>query len=425
MGTPATADPVLPSGGSTPAQRLQAVRDSLAKPAADILALGGERTRLIDALLGTVLLYAYLLPGPIAAGIVAMALLIGLSITRRPRYDLGPLGWAVGALFLAVAYAVMISLSGPDLSLFGWEQRAARLVAVIVFATALVTGRIHYPSIIRGVGVGLVANALLFYAGIAPAPYGSALSGYLLDKNQAGLAYAVIGILLVGVLRHRWEHLAVLGLFGALIWQTGSRTSLAALACGVIWFLARPRLAPVYRLGLGALMAYGLTFVEENYAQAGEFADRVGSDQLRERINEAASLKLQAAPWWGQGLGEAWVPLPQGNFLFHNSYWALLLEGGWFYACTFVGLMVLIGIRPFRRGAPPSALALSAEAGAVTTLVCALSLGEVFGATAGMLVMAAGFIGYLQSEALRGRLADAASEPAPGPRPAARATGAG
>lgn len=425
MGTPATADPVLPSGGSTPAQRLQAVRDSLAKPAADILALGTERTRVIDALLGTVLLYAYLLPGAIAVGLFAMALLIGLSITRRPRYDLGPLGWAVGGLFLAVAYAVVISVSGPDLSLFGWEQRAVRLVGVILFTTALVSGRLHYPSIVRGIGVGLVGNAVLFYAGLAPAPYGSALSGYLLDKNQAGLAHAVIGVLLLGVLHRRWERLAVLALFSALIWQTGSRTSLAALTCGVIWFLARPHLAPIYRLGLGGLLAYGLTFVEENYAQAGEFADRVGSDQLRERINAASSLKLQDAPWWGQGLGEAWVPLAQGNFLFHNSYWALLLEGGWLYAAVFVGMLVLIGIRPFTRAAPPSVLALSAEAGAVTTLVCALSLGEVFGATAGMLVMAAGFIGYLQTAAVRERSGDAGldpdlRDPAPGRSPGTR-----
>jgi hypothetical protein len=398
MGTPATVEPALPSGESTPAQRLQAVRDSLVKPAADILALGTERTRLVDALLGTTLLYAYLLPGvgAFSVGLGSMALLIGLSVTRRPRFALDAIGWVVAGMLLAVGYAVLISMSSPDESFNGWPQRALRLVGVILFLASLVSGRVHYPSVIRGVGIGLVANAVLFYAGVAPAPYGSALSGYLLDKNQAGLASAVVGVLLLGVVGRRRERVVVLAVATLLVWETGSRTSLAALGCGVLWFVARPYLAPAARFATAAAMAYGLTFVQENYAQAGEFRNRAGSDLLRERIDELSAVKVQAAPWWGQGLGEAWVPLDQGNFFFHNAYWSLLVEGGWPYLIALVAPLVLINIRPFRRGAPPSALALSAEAGAIVVIVCALRLGEVFGATAAMVTLAAGCIGYLQ-----------------------------
>lgn len=405
MGTPATADPAPAPGAEPRVHQLHSVGDFLVKPAADILVLGAERTRVIDALLGTTLLYAYLLPGigAFSVGLGSMALLIGLSVTRRPRFPLGPLGWVVAGLLVAVGYVVLISMSSPDESFNGWPQRALRLVGVILFLASLVSGRIHYPSVVRGLGLGLVANAVLFYAGVAPAPYGSALSGYLLDKNQAGLACAVVGVLLLGVVGRRKDRLVVLAVATLLVWETGSRTSLAALACGVVWFVARPYLAPAARFATAAVMAYGLTFVQENYAHAGEFRDRVGSDLLRQRIDELSAVKVQAAPWWGQGLGEAWVPLEQGDFFFHNAYWSLLVEGGWPYLVALVAPLVLINIRPFHRGAPPSELALSAEAGAIVVIVCALRLGEVFGATAAMVTLAAGCIGYLQSAELMRR----------------------
>ena len=47
--------------------------------------------------------------------------------------------------------------------------------------------------------VGLLGNAVLFFAGVAPARTGRCITGFLLDKNQAGLAYAVVGVLLLGL----------------------------------------------------------------------------------------------------------------------------------------------------------------------------------------------------------------------------------
>ncbi len=45
--------------------------------------------------------------------------------------------------------------------------------------------------------------------------------------------------------------------------------------------------------------------------------------------------------------------------------------------------------------------ARSAEAANLAVLVCALRLGEVFGATTAMIALAAGLIGYLQAESAR------------------------
>ena len=365
-----------------------------------------EPTRLLDFALGVVVLVASLVPGAPASlpiGLVAVAGLVALSVTRRPTRSLaGGLGWFPGLAAVLILYVVVISLIGPDESRFGWPQRAMRLALVVTAMVFIVSGRVHYPSLVRGMAAGLLANAVLFFAGVAPAPYGTLLSGYLLDKNQAGLAYTVTGLLLLGVTTSRRHQVAVVVVTSALVWTTGSRTSLAALASALVWFALRPKLGVVARAGLAAALAVAIPFVQENYSQLGRFADRVGTDWFRERIDEASRLKLDQAPWYGQGLGEAWISLSDGaTYFFHNSYWAVLVEGGWVYLVAVLVAHVWYGMRPLRSAPPPTRLALSGEAANLAVLICALRLGEVFGATTALVALAAGLIGYLQAESLR------------------------
>ena len=362
------------------------------------------------------------MPGSLPVGVLALAALTALGLTRRPTRSLAHLRWLPWAAAGLVAYLVLVSVSGPDQSLFGWQQRAVRLVLVLTVLVMMVSGRLHFPSMVRGMALALVANAVLFYAGVAPAPYGRYLSGYLNDKNQAGLAYAVVGILLLGVTRSRWRQAAVVVMTAGLVWGTGSRTSLAALACALVWFALRPYLAPVQRLLLGGVFAIALPFVQENYGQSGEFADRVGTDWFRARIDAASAAKLDQAPWYGQGLGDAWIRLSDGaTYFFHNSYWSLLIEGGWIYLLAVLVLTVWFGIRPLRAGAPPSLFARSAEAANVAVLICALRLGEVFGATTASVALAAGLIGYLQAESVG---ADTGADPGDGEAGAGAGQGA-
>ncbi|HET7821214.1 MAG TPA: hypothetical protein VFL10_06780 [Ornithinibacter sp.] len=375
-------------------------------PAAPVVPdLGAEPTRFADFVLGAVALFAVPIPrapGGFLVGQVALAGLIALSITRRPSRSLAGLKWLPWAAVAMLGYLVLISISGPDLSLFGWPKRALRLALVLTALLVVVTGRIHYPSVVRGMAVGLLGNAVLFYAGVAPAPYGRLLSGFLLDKNQAGLAYTVVGVLLLGLTSDRRRQVAVVIATSGLVWATGSRTSMAALACALVWFALRPRMNVAWRLVLASGLAVALPFVQEKYGQAGEFADRVGTDWFRARIDAASSAKLDQAPWQGQGLGEAWVNLPDGaTYFFHNSYWALLIEGGWVYLLAVLVLTVWFCMRPLRAGPPPSLVARSGEAANLAVLICALRLGEVFGATTASIAIAAGLIGYLQAESLR------------------------
>lgn len=400
---------------TTPTPDAVAPPDGAPHPTIDA-GLEDEPTRLLDFALGGIALFPVLVPGvpgSLPVGVLALTALAALGLTRRPTRSLASLSWLPWVAAVLVAYLALVSVSGPDLSLFGWQQRAVRLVLVFTVLVMMVTGRLHYPSMVRGMALALVANAVLFFAGVAPAPYGQLLSGYLLDKNQAGLAYTVVGLLLLGVTPSRWRQVGLLVATGALVWTTGSRTSLAALACALVWYALRPRLVPALRLALGGAFALALPLVQERYGQAGEFADRVGTDWFRARIDAASSAKLGQAPWYGQGLGDAWITLPDGaTYFFHNSYWALLIEGGWVYLLAVLVATVWFGIRPLRPGPPPSLLARSAEAANVAVLICALRLGEVFGATTASLALAAGLIGYLQAESVAGgRPGDGAEPP--------------
>jgi O-antigen ligase len=375
--------------------------------------IGAEETRFAEFVLGAVALVALPVPGApggFLVGQVAVLALVGLSVFRHPTRSLQPLRWLPYAAAALLGYLVLVSVTGPDVSLFGWPKRALRLALVLTALLVMVSGRVHFPSLVRGMAVGLLGNAVLFFAGVAPAPYGGFLSGYLLDKNQAGLAYTVVGILLVGVTTDRRRQVAVLAVTSALVWTTGSRTSLAALACALAWFVLRPRLNVPGRLALAGVFALVLPFVEERYAQVGQFADRVGSDEFRARIDAASLAKLDHAPWHGQGLGEAWVMLADGKtYFFHNSYWAMLVEGGWVYLVAMLVGTVWFGIRPLRPGPPPTLFARSAEAANLAVLVCALRLGEVFGATTAVVALAAGLIAYLQAVPVESTAADPAT----------------
>ena len=358
-------------------------------------------TRILEFAIGAFALIAYqpsFVPPFLSVGLIAMAFAVAVAATRKPERDTQRLSGYVSAMVAVGVYLVLLSALTPDTSLYGWPKRLARLTLVALFALSLVSGRLHFESVVRGMGFGLLVNAALFFAGIAPANYGRFLSGYLLDKNVAGLAYAAIGVLLLGVIKSRHLRWAVIVGTAALVWTTGSRTALAALVCGLLWWLLRNRLGVLGRFGLAAIMAWGVTFVTENYARAGEFSDRVGTDWFRARIDAASRVKLDLTPWYGSGLGDAYVKLEDNTLLFHNSYWSVLVEGGWVFFVVLLFGHVWLSIGPFRTGPPPSALALGAEAANVTVLVCALRLGEVFSATVAMTCLAGGLIGYLESQ---------------------------
>ena len=316
---------------------------------------------------------------PIPFNQVVMVGIILLAITRRPQVELGRLQLLVPLLVVGLFYIGMISMfADPSEFAFDWKRRLIRLALTAVLLMVLASGRIDFRSGLAGLGAGMLFNAFAFYGGFAPDNYGGYLSGFFEDKNVAGMAYAVFGVLMLAVVERRWARVLLVLLIGVLVWETGSRTSIAALAAGVGWIVLAPKLSVLGRWLLGIVIVIGVSQVAEDYSQIGVFSDREGSDLLRSRIDAASEVKVHDAGFFGSGLGEAYVVFdddPGKVWLFHNSYWTALVEGGWPWLLIVLGVTVVFALRPFTREL--SRQEIVAQAATVTTLICAWRLGEV------------------------------------------------
>ena len=317
---------------------------------------------------------------PIPFNQVVVVGIILLAVTRSPQVDLGRLQMLVPLLVIGLFYLAMLSMFTEATEFaFDWERRLLRLGLTAVFLLVLASGRIDLRSGLAGLATGMILNAIAFYLGLAPDNYGGVLSGFFMDKNVAGMAYAIVGVLVLAAVDRRWVKVALVLVFAAMVWLTGSRTSIAAMVAGVGWILIAPRLPVIGRWIFGLLIYLGVDLVSEDYSQIGVFSNRVGSDLLRSRIDAASEVKVDGAGSFGMGLGEAYVSFPDdpgSRWLFHNSYWSALVEGGWPWLLLVLGITVVFALRPFETRLTKPELAVQATA--VTVLICAWRLGEVF-----------------------------------------------
>ena len=317
---------------------------------------------------------------PIPFNQVVMVGIILLAVTRSPQVELGRLQMLVPLLVIGLFYLAMLSMFTEATEFaFDWERRLLRLGLTAVFLLVLASGRIDLRSGLAGLATGMILNAIAFYLGLAPDNYGGVLSGFFMDKNVAGMAYAIMGVLVLAVVDRRWVKVALVLLFAVLVWLTGSRTSIAAMVAGVGWILIAPRLPVIGRWIFGLLIYLGIDLVSEDYSQIGIFSNREGSDLLRSRIDAASEVKVDGAGFFGLGLGEAYVSFPDdpgSRWLFHNSYWSALVEGGWPWLLLVLAITAVLALRPFETRLTKPELAV--QAAAIAVLICAWRLGEVF-----------------------------------------------
>lgn len=357
--------------------------------------LDTSSSRILDVLLGALLVVdgisvgagAFRLPIAEAAG-VALVLLAGFRRPRRSLANFGVLG--VLAFGLLTFLAVSSTVNGIDDE--DWVRRIFRIAVLVCLAGSFASGRLDLRGALHGMITALVINIPLFYAGLAPDTYGGVLTGILGDKNVAGLYYAVIPVLLIATTTSRRHQVLLFAFaFGGTA-LTGSRTSLAGLACALIWMIVSPWLGLTVRWILAIGLGLGVYWLSESLPRlGGYFDDRLGSDLLRERIQTASWEKAAEAPWYGLGLGEAHVHLDEATWFFHNSFWGLLAEGGWPFLVIVLSAYVVLGMRPFRHAVrTPSRVAV--EASTLIFLVCASQLGEVFITVTGALVLGAGLL---------------------------------
>ncbi|MSS44849.1 zinc ABC transporter permease [Cutibacterium sp. WCA-380-WT-3A] len=337
--------------------------------------IGGIRVP--DFLFGMIfILGRYDLGLPLPIDVVLMALAITVSTFVRPTIKVWGLGY-YALLWLGMlswVISVSIYLNQP------WEQRSLRWFLLVLFSMCIAQGRILWPSFIAGYAFGLLAiNIPVNSTSLRSPGYQGYLVGFLGDKNVAGLVYAVVGILALAVLRSTRTKMIVVLAFAVALFFTGSRTSMMAFAAGCVWIFVRNRLALFLRLFIALMGWMGIRWVEENLARVGVFSDRMGTDWFRGIIEVATAAKVNASPWYGNGLGTAWVMISENRRMwFHDSYAALRIEGGIPLFLAVVGLFVFVvwGLTDQRTETSDNQAIV--EGAAVTVLVCAWKLGEVF-----------------------------------------------
>lgn len=368
----------------------------------------GHSSRLVDLLLAMLIVGRIPVPGlPVGSfDQLGLFLLVVWGAFQRPTRQV-PVWYPAAATGLLAFLVFESALNGiaPD----AFIQRALNISLSLVTVGFMASGRIDVASVIKGIGLALVGNAALFYAGVAPRYYGDLLSGYLADKNVAGLFYAVMPFLLVAALPRAWQRAVVLVAAAPALWFTGSRTSMAAFLCALIWLAVASRTNWLGKIGVGAALYAAFNFASENLAEVGEFAQRSGSDFLRSNIDEATAIKVAQTPWYGMGLSEATVEAQGSTWFFHNSYAALWVEGGVVMTAVvlalYIGTMMVLSYSPHRGLVHRAAIsfprqAVVASIGAV--LLCATRLGEVFMAQGPFIVVGVGLALLLQEQRYMG-----------------------
>ena len=341
-----------------------------------------SQVRIPEFLLFASLIYGQPVPGVgLPFNQLMVFVIVAYALTRKALFSTG--NWSrLFILFGAIlSYIALVSVfSDPSEYAADWTRRWLRLAVTTLLIYVIAVGQIHLRSAILGYSAALLVNAGLFFAGIAPDEYGGYLTGYLADKNYAGLVHTLFSLLIMTAYTKRWQQVTVFLISCGLLWTTGSRTSLGALAFAYLWILVAPRLIPVVKVALLGVFWWLLGLLTEDYSQAEVFGDRVGSDELRERIDTMSWAKVQDTGFFGQGLGEAYVydVAADRTWFFHNSYWSAFVEGGWIWAVALVAITLFVAVRPLSKNRGWNKYQVIAQGLGIALLVCALRLGEVF-----------------------------------------------
>ncbi|MGD0474486.1 MAG: O-antigen ligase family protein [Candidatus Velthaea sp.] len=280
----------------------------------------------------------------------SVALLFHMVIMRRVLVP--PKSWAIWGIFMLLASLTGLWTIDPDRTAFTISQ----LIALYVFFTILAL----YPADrkdVRIVGALIVASGVLFAAwglfdyltGIRFQGRASVFMGAtMLDPNHAAASLLLPVALAVGTLletRNIWLRLASLvssGMMVALLFLTGSRGGLIALAVMLLYIAWRTR----YRFQILAIMAVGGLASLLAPTVWDRFADKdLGGGSGRLFIWDVARLALK--DHWLAGAGVGAFPAAYNHALF--SIYQPVFQG-WSrpshnaFLCAFVELGIFGGV---------------------------------------------------------------------------------
>lgn len=335
-----------------------------------------SRSNLLDFLLFAMLPITVGVPGlriplPEAAG-VAIVVLAFLRRTSLPRHRPIVVELALFAFMAVVLWSAFVNSITPI-------KRIGHLGLYCLLILVISSGRVQRLAAVRGLAFGtalVLASAFLnLVIPIWPSAYEGRLTGVAGDPNALGFYITTLGCLAFTGLRPGLPRLLGVGIAGVTIVLTYSRTSIVVLVVVAAWLLIRRIHRPSLALPLFAVVVYVVQQLGERLQTWGPFASRVGSDQLRDRIEMAERFLLAQDPWFGNGPGTSMVTIGDNQFFFHSSWLGLRNEVGWLGTLVFV---LLVSVAAFMLLRLPTDKSHPWYEGAIiAALLCAVNLGEV------------------------------------------------
>ena len=229
-----------------PASAAERIQNHLGQ-GTEYLRQGAGKIRLPEFVLFFLLLFTFQTPGiKLPFNQVVIIVIVLYALIKKPVYELGKFQNLALTTFAALGYVSFVSLTHESSSgAFDWQRRLLRLVLATLLLWSIASGRLHIRSMLAGYITALLLNVPAYYAGLGSTGYEGYLTGFLGDKNVAGLAYCIFGLLALTLARRRSEIILTIIVFAAILWVTGSRTSMAAFAMGITWIVLAKRL-PVW-----------------------------------------------------------------------------------------------------------------------------------------------------------------------------------
>jgi len=332
-------------------------------------------TGAIEIVLGFLLIFRTVVPGlPFRLGDLAAFVLVVYALGKKP---LNNSKYVSRFLFFS---ALMLAFLAAEsfLNEVDFANRIMRISIHIGLAWAIATKRLSLEKLMQGFALGLIFNMAASLLNFAPKTnYAGTLTGFIMDKNVSGLYYAFFTATVPIWVKKNSNRFWLMAIGTIAVALSLSRTSIFALVIALIWMAVARNAGIFTKATFATIFFYFYNFADSRLSYLWVFSERVGSDELRARIDEATIAKAAETPWFGQGLGTANVVLDTYFFQFHNSYYALFVEGGWVLVLVFLVGAGLLVLHPFK--SPPfTAAEVAVQAAGIVVLICATRLGEVF-----------------------------------------------
>ena len=309
------------------------------------------------------------MPGTsLPANSIAMGCVVAYTVLFR-RGDRVALPRWTPVLVLAIPGWLLVA------SLLNGQVDFRRILSIALYAAVILvvaSGRVNPLQIARGLGIAIVVGVILGLVGPWAGSYDARLTGPLGDPNTAGFSLAVFTALAFPTLSATWRRngLVAVAVIGILL--TASRTSIFAMLVMFFWIILLRYRAPFLTF---VVVVAPVMYMSGLSSPNSIFADRAGSDALRERMAVVEIQDVALSPLFGNGAGSAQIFVGNYEFQYHNSYLAMRAEAGW------IGLLIVIALLTFVFFAlvrlPRHLRNPYYEVAILGVAICAVNVGEI------------------------------------------------